>query len=130
MTESTPSSYDEVLYPSRAYKNTRPDHLAAVARIFAMEAPDFRKSNVLELGCASGGNLVPMAAAYPDSRFVGIDTSKKQIEEGQKAVSELGLANIELKGLSLTDEAELRPLLKEHVDNRLRFLADNAFLVE
>ena len=75
MTERATYSYDEVLYPSRAYKSTRPDNLAAVARLFGMTAPDFRKSDVLEIGCASGGNLIPMAAAYPDSRFVGIDMS-------------------------------------------------------
>ena len=103
MAESTTSSYDEVPYPSHAYKNTRPDSLATVARIFGMKPPDVRKSSVLEIGCASGGNLIPMAAAYPDSRFVGIDMSEKQIEVGRKAVSELGLTNIELRRLSVMD---------------------------
>lgn len=106
MTETAPYSYDEVLYPSQAYKNTRPDKLAAIARLFGMTAPDFRKSNVLEIGCASGGNLIPMAAAYPDSRFLGIDLSAKQIEEGHKGVSELGLSNIELRCISVTDVDE------------------------
>lgn len=102
MTETAPYSYDEVLYPSQAYKNTRPDKLAAIARLFGMTAPDFRKSNVLEIGCASGGNLIPMAAAYPDCRFVGIDLSQKQIDAAGSAVDGLGLTNIELKQLSIS----------------------------
>ena len=103
MNKITATSYDEIPYPSKAYRNTRPEQLATVARIFGMEPVDFRKARVLELGCASGGNLIPMAAAYPESRFVGIDLSQKQIDEGGKAVDDLGLNNIELKHFSIAD---------------------------
>jgi cyclopropane fatty-acyl-phospholipid synthase-like methyltransferase len=41
---------------------------------------------VLELGCAAGGNLMPMAASSPDSQFVGIDLSNVQITEGQETI--------------------------------------------
>ena len=58
---------------------------------------------MLELGCASGGNLIPMALTFPDSRFVGIDLSREQIADGQKTVEALGLTNIELRHLSILD---------------------------
>ncbi len=44
---------------------------------------------VLELGCAGGGNLAPMAAAYPDSAFVGIDLSKGHTAAANKMVADL-----------------------------------------
>jgi SAM-dependent methyltransferase len=51
---------------------------------------------VLELGCASGGNLIPMAVSLPGSRFVGIDLSPLQVESGRRQIEVLGLKNVEL----------------------------------
>jgi methyltransferase-like protein/SAM-dependent methyltransferase len=44
-----------------------------------------------------------MAAVFPESRFVGVDLSSVQIADGQRLVEALGLSNIELKHLSITD---------------------------
>ncbi len=96
-------SYDQVPYESYTYKITRPDYMAAVAQIFGLKAPDFRNADVLEIGCAAGGNITPMAAAYPNSRFVGFDLSKTQIDEGLEIIADLGLTNIELKHMSITN---------------------------
>jgi len=41
--------------------------------------PDYRVARVLELGCASGGNLIPYAIAYPESKCIGIDLSKHDL---------------------------------------------------
>jgi len=106
MNQSSLASYDEILYPSRTYRQSRPDQLASVGRMFGLQPADFRSARVLELGCASGGNLIPMAAVFSDSRFIGIDLSKKQIEVGQQDLSELDLDNIELKLLSIMDVDE------------------------
>jgi methyltransferase-like protein len=61
------------------------------------------RCRVLELGSASGGNLIPIAQAFPDSTFVGIDLSARQIADGQKVVEAVGLKNVELKCMSLLD---------------------------
>jgi methyltransferase-like protein/SAM-dependent methyltransferase len=74
-----------------------------MARIFGLDATPPHNARVLELGCASGGNLIPMALAYPGSHFVGIDLSQRQIEEGNATVTQLGLANLDLRHLSITD---------------------------
>lgn len=58
---------------------------------------------MLEIGCASGGNLLPMAATYPESRFVGIDLSPRQIAEAQAGVDALGLRNVMLHAMSLEE---------------------------
>jgi methyltransferase-like protein len=60
---------------------------------------------VLELGCASGGNILPLALRYPASHVVGIDLSAVQIDAGRKAAAELGLTNIELHQGDLSEIA-------------------------
>ena len=52
---------------------------------------------MLELGCSTGGNLIPMAYGLPDSQFLGIDYSARQTEYGQQQIAELGLKNIEVR---------------------------------
>src|SRR5688500_14111459 len=63
------SSYDEVPYSVGAYPQTRPDRLAVLARLFGMTPAHPSRCRVLELGCAAGGNLIPMALDAPDARF-------------------------------------------------------------
>ncbi|MCM3902743.1 MAG: glycosyltransferase family 39 protein, partial [Pyrinomonadaceae bacterium] len=50
-----------------------------------------------------GDNLIPMALVLPNARFVGIDLSGRQIEQGQRQVSALGLTNIELRRYDIAD---------------------------
>jgi len=87
--------YDAVPYQSTSYPVTRPANLYTVGTLFGVSAPDFRTASVLELGCASGGNLIPLAFQYPDGHYTGIDYSERQIEMAAKTVSELDLKNIE-----------------------------------
>jgi len=103
MSEDVPSSYDEIPYTSFPYSRTHPDRLCTLGRLFGLGAADPRKCRVLELGCAAGGNLVPMAEALPASAFVGVDLSERQIAEGHELVAALGLSNIELRCASILD---------------------------
>lgn len=100
---STANSYDEVPYQGQAYLETHPDGLAALARLHGLLPPDVATARVLELGCADGGNLIPMAVALPDARFIGIDQSQRQIADGQALIARLGLRNIELQARSLVE---------------------------
>jgi len=99
----TTSSYDQIPYTSVAFPQTHPDRLATIARIFALTTPDVASCRVLELGCASGGNLIPMAFNLPGSEFVGIDLSGRQVAEAQSAIAELGLRNIRIEQASILD---------------------------
>ncbi len=65
--------YDAIPYQSFPYAQTRPANLYTVGTLFGVSAPDFRTASVLELGCASGGNLIPLAFQYPDGHYTGID---------------------------------------------------------
>jgi len=98
-----PESYDEVLYPGYAYRQTHPDRLATMATLFGMNPAPVEACRVLELGCGDGGNLIPMAFGLPKSQFVGIDLARHPIEKGQAMVGTLGLENITLRQLDLVD---------------------------
>jgi cyclopropane fatty-acyl-phospholipid synthase-like methyltransferase len=101
--EPVPTTYDELPYINKAFPQTHPDRLATLGRLFGLTPPDLETCRVLELGCASGDNLVPMALGLPNARFVGIDLSGHQIEQGQRQVSALGLSNIELRQFDIAN---------------------------
>jgi methyltransferase-like protein/SAM-dependent methyltransferase len=100
---ATPNPYDQVPYPSLSYAPTHPDHLAAMAILMGMQPAPAEQCRVLELACAVGGNLIPMAYALPHSEFVGVDYSGRQIAEGQATVAALGLKNIAFEHLDILD---------------------------
>jgi methyltransferase-like protein/SAM-dependent methyltransferase len=99
----TQYSYDETPYPSYSFAYTHPDCLATLATLLGMKPAPVEQCRVLELGCASGGNLIPMAFSLPGSRFVGIDLSARQIAEGRATITALGLQNASLKHMDLLD---------------------------
>lgn len=97
------SSYDEIPYSDHCFPHSHADYLAALGRVYGLETPPVERCRVLELGCAGGGNLMPMALEFPDAQFVGIDLSRRQIEAGRAVVASLGLGNVDLRTLSITD---------------------------
>jgi methyltransferase-like protein len=58
---------------------------------------------VLDLGCATGGNLLAMSLAFPESRFVGVDLSPRQIGAARSAAREIGVENVRFEALSIAD---------------------------
>jgi methyltransferase-like protein/SAM-dependent methyltransferase len=97
--------YNLLPYPSMPYAYTQPAHLAAIASLFGLEAPAADCARILELGCASGGNIIPLAARFPNSRFLGIDLAQRHIDEGRRRIAALNLENIELRQGDLTQIA-------------------------
>ena len=97
--------YDAVPYQSCPFPQTEPGRLAAVAQVLGLKPAPVQRARVLELGCASGGNLIPMAVRYPEARLLGIDASGIQISQGRTRIESLGLGNIELKQADIRDIA-------------------------
>jgi len=89
-------SYDDLPYDSLPLPETQPDFLAAIAGLHGYVAPHPRRARVLELGCASGGNLIPLAFQYAEAEFVGIELSRVQAEAGAQFIAQLGLNNVRI----------------------------------
>lgn len=99
----TQNRYDLVPYASHPFQKTHPENLFTLARLFSVAAPDFRQARILELGCAGGGNLIPIAFNLPHSRCVGVDLSKQQLKFGWDLIAQLELDNIRLAHMSIGD---------------------------
>lgn len=95
--------YDLVPYGGWSYAFTHPDVLATVARLRGLATAPVETCRVLEIGCAAGYNLIPMAFSLPNAAFVGIDASSRQIDEGREIAAHLDVPNVELLHQDLTD---------------------------
>lgn len=91
------STYDAIPYTSHPFQQAHIDRLATIATLRGMRPAGVATARVLELGCAGGGHLTPMAERLPEARFVGVDASARQVADGQAIIARLGLTNIELR---------------------------------
>lgn len=99
-------------YESLPFPDTQPSLLSALAQLCGLAAPAVPGARVLELGCAGGGNLIPLAARYPAAEFLGIDLLPAHVAQAQARIAALGLRNVRVvQG----DLAERQPL-QEHYD--------------
>jgi methyltransferase-like protein len=60
-------------------------------------------ARVLELGCAAGGNLIPMALSMPGATFTGYDLSGVQVQRARDTIQALGLRNISVEQRNILD---------------------------
>ncbi len=56
-----------------------------------------RGIDVLEIGCGAAAPMMALAAAFPNSRFLGVDPSELAIKIGNEALTESGLTNVVLE---------------------------------
>lgn len=99
-------AYDALPYQSKPFAQSTPEQLSCMARLFKVPAPDVATARVLELGCASGGNLIPLAVRFPRMKAVGVDISKVQVEQGKIQLVRLGLENCELRCEDIAQAAQ------------------------
>ena len=90
------NSYDEMPYASLPFAQTHPDRLATTALLYGLNVPALAGSRVLELGCAAGGNLIPLMEQIPNVELVGVDASSRQIGDGQRSCDALGFTRVRL----------------------------------
>ena len=103
VTSQLSNYYDAVPYDSHPFPQTAAEHLEAVAYLFGLEAPPSAQARVLELGCASGGNLIPFAARHPQASALGVELSPVQAKLGAQAVERAGLTNLRLRKFDIAD---------------------------
>lgn len=94
-------AYDVLEYPPYIHPQMHPSRLAVIGRIHGIPAASPRQCRLLEVGCGDGLQLLTLAMAYPDSRFVGVDLSQAAIARGEAMRARLGLANLRLVAADL-----------------------------
>src|SRR5579859_7315122 len=99
-------TYDVLPYPDLSHSQTHPRELAALASFLGLKPTPVAKARILELGCASGVNLIAIAQTLPGAECVGIDNSARQIEAGRAITKQLGLSNVTLHALDFLEVSE------------------------
>lgn len=105
MSEMNP--YDDVPYQSKPVPYASAERLEVMAVLHGLEATPVPECRVLELGCAEGGHLLPMAARHPKAQFVGVDLSARQISDAKAAAASAGLTNIRFEEADLSQLGDL-----------------------
>lgn len=95
--------YNKTPYQSFPFSHTHPAHLFTIGKLFGLTPKPVEKARILELGCASGGNLIPVGLQFPTSECLGIDISDKQIDDGIQQLLDLDIKNVTLRHQSLLD---------------------------
>lgn len=93
-THDESAAYDALPYDNFPFRPTHPDVTGTIAGLMGLQPAPFERCRVLELGCGMGGNLLNMAVSAPQSRFVGIDLSPRQIESARDDAFAIGARNI------------------------------------
>ncbi len=90
--------FDNSGLPNISYSNfyANPSYVRTLSKLVGVEAASLATAKILELGCASGGNILPFALKYPDSQSIGIDLSNNLIAVGNEMKLSLNLSNIDL----------------------------------
>ena len=96
-------SYEAANYASHAYEQSFIANLHARARLRGLNPKAPNSAKVLEIGCASGGNLIAQALVFKDAHFTDIELSKAQIKNGKTALEKIGIKNIDLLCLDICD---------------------------
>jgi methyltransferase-like protein len=106
---TTAAAYENFQYENLAFRNTHPDWLGTVGRIFGMDPARADRCRVLELGCGPGGNLVPLAELLPGSEFVGVDLSSTQIARARADAAAIGASNLRFEAMDIRDVPDWGP---------------------
>lgn len=97
------SAYDQVFFPSLPHRESHPGRLAWYGRLAGVAARSPEQCRLLEIGCGSGGNLLPLAEEFPRSYFLGLDRSSTEIARAQRRAEAARLDNIQFREHDLVD---------------------------
>ncbi|HJN13541.1 MAG: class I SAM-dependent methyltransferase [Pirellulaceae bacterium] len=103
--DTAPSDFmhDKVPFPGAADPDSHPRRLQAISLLLGMQPAEINCCRVLDLGCAAGRDLLPMASEFPDSHFVGVDLAGNRIRDASRLATTLDLKNIEFHHATITD---------------------------
>ena len=83
----------------------------------------FKPKRILDIGCALGNSLLPIAQAFPEADIVAIDISAPMLRYGHARATSLGVKNITFMQMSGED-------LSAFGDGEFDFVMTSIFLHE
>jgi trans-aconitate methyltransferase len=96
----TPHSAD--FYPAMSHPPAHPSLMAATALLGGVRLAPSHEWHILEIGCASGHHILPIAQAYPQARITAIDLDANAITEARRLAHLAKISNIEFLCADLT----------------------------
>ena len=103
MSDAIHELYQKQVYPPMSHPLSDPAVSAVAAKMGGLEVPHPRRARILEIGCCSGHNLIPLAQRWPKSHFIGIDLAERSIAEARVRTVAVGLGNIDFQAVDLMD---------------------------
>jgi len=95
--------YQDQIYPPMSHPLSDPAMSAVAARIGGLEVTHPRGARILEIGCCSGHNLIPLAMRWPESDFVGIDLAERSVVEANERATAARVENVTFLAADLMD---------------------------
>jgi SAM-dependent methyltransferase len=81
------------VYPAMSHPVADPAAFVVAARFAGFEPPDPARARVLEIGCATGHHLLPLAMRWPQAEFTGIDANPDAVQCARALANEAGLSD-------------------------------------
>jgi trans-aconitate methyltransferase len=85
--------YQNHRYPAMSHPLSDPAVSAVAAQLGGLKTPPPRQARILEIGCASGHNLLPLARRWPDSQCLGMDLTESAVAAARQLAAEAGIGN-------------------------------------
>ena len=95
--------YDLVPFRSASVPGVDCRRIEVIARLFGLAAAPSTQARVLELGCGTAANLIPLALAHPQASFIGCDLSRIALASAHRIIEALDLTNVELRHVDIDD---------------------------
>lgn len=90
-------------YPPMSHPSSDPAVTSVAARFAGLKPPHPSAARILEIGCAAGHNLLPLAARWPGASFTGVDISRPMVAEAERRARGAGITNVSFAAADLRE---------------------------